>query len=145
MLTFWAVELLPVIDLARAALIGSLASTAFVLFLYPHSRQADPRHAIGGHAVAVVSAAPFAVLAGGVAHDGFVDGGSMLFIIYATAALGVAMLVMALTSTEHPPAAGASLALVVHGLHMDLVVFIAVAVLLMSAAHQMLISRMHNL
>ena len=145
MFTLWAAELLPGLDFARAVLISAMASTAFVLFIYPHSTQAGPRHAIGGHSIAIAAASPFAAFAEGVAGGGFLEGGSLLFGAYAAAAVGAAILLMALAGAEHPPAAGTALAIVVHGFAWDLAAFIATAVLLMSAARRILKSRMHNL
>ena len=37
--------------LTNAAIFAALASTAFVLFLMPHSITSTPRHVIGGHLV----------------------------------------------------------------------------------------------
>lgn len=145
MFTLWAAELLPGLDVARAVLISAMAATAFVLFIYPHSTQADPRHAVGGHAIAMAAAFPFAAFAGGIADGGFLEGGSLLFGAYAAAAVGAAILLMALAGAEHPPAAGTALAIVAHGFAWDLAAFVATAVLLMSAARLILKSRMHNL
>jgi CBS domain-containing membrane protein len=45
---------------------------------------------------------------------------------------------MAMTNTEHPPAAGTALAIVAHGFEWELVLFVAGAVLFMLAVHRLL-------
>lgn len=145
MLTLLAAELLPRLDVAEAVLISAMASTAFVLFIYPHSTHADPRHVIGGHAVAVAVASPLAAFAHAVAGGGFLEGAPLLFGFYAATAVGVAILLMALIGMEHPPAAGTALAFVVHGFAWDWMGFVVVGVLLMSGAHRLLRDRIHDL
>lgn len=145
MFTLLAAELLPRLDVAEAVLISAMASTAFVLFIYPHSTHADPRHVIGGHAVAIAVASPLAAFAHTVAGGGFLEGAPLLFGFYAATAVGVAILLMALIGTEHPPAAGTALAFVVHGFAWDWMAFVVIGVLLMSATHRILRSRIHDL
>ena len=56
MLALWAADLITGDSVARAVLVAAIASTAFILFIGPRSVTANPRHSIGGHAVAVAAA-----------------------------------------------------------------------------------------
>ena len=145
MFMLWAAELLPGLGVAQSVLISAMASTAFVLFIYPHSTQADARHVIGGHAVAIVAASPFAVFAHAIEGGGFLTGASLMLGFYSAAAVGVSILLMAFLSMEHPPAAATALAIALHGFTWDWAAFIVASVLLMSATHRLLRGRMHNL
>ena len=99
---------------ARAVIVAAIASTAFVLFISPESASARTSHAVGGHAWAVAV-------------------GSLLAL-----GVGLTMFWMAMTNTEHPPAAGTALAIVAHGFEWELVLFVAGAVLFMVAVHRLL-------
>ncbi len=138
MLALWAADLLTGANVARAVLVGAIASTAFVLFISPHSDSAGPRHVIGGHGTAVLVATPFAFFAAGVSGGQFLADISWMFGFYAAVAVGMTMLLMAASNTEHPPAAGTALAVVAHGFDWSLVAFIAIAVVGLAFVHRLL-------
>jgi CBS-domain-containing membrane protein len=96
--------------LTNAAAVTAIASSAFIVFTAPHSKMAGPRRVLGGHAVGLV----IGLLGFLLADDVF--GGTLLARdIIAAAGVGVSMLIMASTDTEHPPAAGTVLGLVLAG------------------------------
>lgn len=144
MLALWAADLLTGASIARAVLVAAIASTAFILFIGPRSVTAHPRHSIGGHMVAVVAASPISFLAENLSGAHFAGEFSLLFGLYAALAVGLAMLLMALTDTEHAPAAGTALAIVAHGVDWQLVVFLMTMVLLLGAVHALLKDRLHD-
>ena len=59
--------------------------------------------------------------------------------------VGVAILFMAITNTEHPPAAGTTLGLILVGANIDAVLFILSAIVILSVIRLALASRMTNL
>ena len=144
MLALWAADLLTGDSVARAVLVAAIASTAFILFIGPRSVTAHPRHSIGGHAVAVVAASLVYFFFEYLVGAQFANGFSLLFGFYAALAVGLAMLLMALTDTEHAPAAGTALAVVAHGVDWQLVVFLTTMVLLLAAVHGLLKDRLHD-
>ena len=144
MLALWAADLLTGDSIARAVLVAAIASTAFILFIGPRSVTAHPRHSIGGHAVAVAAASLVDLFAEYLSGANFADEFSLLFGFYAALAVGLAMLLMALTDTEHAPAAGTALAIVAHGVDWQLVVFLTTIVLLLAAVHALLKDRLHD-
>ena len=144
MLALWAADLLTGDSIARAVLVAAIASTAFILFIGPRSVTAHPRHSIGGHAVAVAAASLVDLFAEYLSGAHFADEFSLLFGFYAALAVGLAMLLMALTDTEHAPAAGTALAIVAHGVDWQLVVFLTTIVLLLAAVHALLKDRLHD-
>ena len=135
MLTLWVADLITGANMARAILVASIGSTAFLLFISPRSSATSPRHVLGGHTIAVVVATSFALFADSVLGLWFVADVALLVGVYSAVAVGVAMLGMAALNAEHTPAAGTALAVVAQGFDWVLVAFIATAVLILLAAH----------
>jgi len=108
---------------------ASLAATAFTVFAMPQRVTASPRNVIGGHLVGLVFGSVFALIPAGsvLAQDG----------VYALA-VGGAMFVMAITNTEHPPAAGTALGVVMAGCSVPVVMGVAVGVGALSLIHTLL-------
>ena len=130
----WSADVVSGLPVARAVLVASIGSTAFVLFITPHSPYATPRHAVGGHAIAFAVSAPFALAAENLS-GGFTAGIAPWAVGYSAVAVGVAMLVMAAFKAQHPPAAGTVLAVVAQGFDWVLVSFLAIAVLVLTGIH----------
>jgi CBS-domain-containing membrane protein len=95
--------------LSHVAIVTAIASSAVIIFTVPHSRQSAPRRVLGGHAVAIV----IGLIAASIIHKaaGEPYEATLLTGITASVAVGVSMLVMAASDTEHPPAAGTVLGL----------------------------------
>ena len=129
---------------ARAVLIAAIASTAFVLFISPHSDPAQTRHVVGGHLLALLFGGALAGLAGSAIGDQWVTAAPALFAVYTALAVGFTMFAMAATNTEHPPAAGTALGVAAHAFSWELVGFVAVSVLVMVVMHRVLRSKLVN-
>jgi CBS-domain-containing membrane protein len=108
---------------------ASLAATAFTVFTMPSSVTASSRNVVGGHLVGLVFGSLFALLPqeSGLAQDA----------IYALA-VGGSMLVMAVTNTEHPPAAGTALGVVITGFSLRVVLGVIVGVGVLAVVHRLL-------
>lgn len=126
-LTIWAADLITGSIASRAVVVGAIASTAFILFISPHSNTARHRHVIGGHLVSIAIALPFALFANSVS--------GVAFSFYIAIAVGLSMLAMAAINTEHPPAAGTAFAIVAHGVSFSLVFFVLIAIGSLVAVH----------
>lgn len=98
----------------HTALIASLGASAFIAFTMPQAHVSEPRYLIGGYMVGVVVGAALGL---GVRWLGLPAGETsrqVAEIVLGGLAVGIAIFVMVLTNTEHPPAAGVSLGLVVN-------------------------------
>ena len=126
-LTIWAADLITGSIASRAVVVGAIASTAFILFISPHSNTATHRHVRGGHLVSIAIALPFALFANSVS--------GVAFSFYIAIAVGLSMLAMAAINTEHPPAAGTAFAIVAHGVSFSLVFFVLIAIGSLVAVH----------
>ena len=128
----------------RAVIVVAMASSAFIVFVMPHSRASTPRRVIGGHVVAVIVASGFALLhltpVGGFAAESHLASDLM-----AAAAVGLSILIMVSINTEHPPAAGTALGLVVEGWTLSAVFFVLLGAVMLSVVHGFLRPRLVNL
>ncbi len=129
----------------RAAIVVAIASTAFVVFVIPHSVASNPQRVIGGHVVAVIIGSAFsaALL---IPQIGELTADSRLILdAIAAVSVGTSIFFMVITNTEHPPAAGTTLGLVVGGWTFSAVVFILTGAVILSIVHVLLKSRLTNL
>jgi CBS-domain-containing membrane protein len=65
--------------------------------------------------------------------------------IFGAAAVGLSVLVMATTNTEHPPAAGTAFGIIVVGLSFTFIAFILSAAVILSIVRYLLRNRLQNL
>jgi CBS-domain-containing membrane protein len=119
-----------VLSLEQAVVISSIGATTFIVFIKPKNPFATPRSVIGGHLVGVLIGSAFAQLPHTASWARSV--------VYALT-VGSALLVMAMTDTEHPPAAGTALSVVMAGgtWWIDVIAILSSAVLL-SLFHHLL-------
>lgn len=115
--------------LTHAAVVAALGSTAFIVFAMPHSITARPRRLVGGHIVGLLSGTfcHYVFLVGPLGK--MVMGREFLTLSVYALAVGLAIFLMAITNTEHPPAAGTALGIVAHQWSSPVVVFILLAVI----------------
>jgi hypothetical protein len=98
--------LLLVDSLSNAAVAAGLAATVVIIFINTQARAAKLRAVVGGHGLALVlgSAFSFLLFAGPV--EAFLDDTAKVRVLSFAVIVSVTILVMAITDTEHPPAAG---------------------------------------
>ena len=129
----------------RAAIVVAVASTAFTIFVVPHSVASSPRRVIGGHAMAVATGSLFSALL--LVPELATSSEGMRYLRDGMAALSVgsAMFLMVITDTEHPPAAGTAFGLVIHDWSWPSIGFIMASAMVLSFVRLMLRSRLVNL
>ena len=129
----------------RAAIVVAVASTAFTIFVVPDSVASSPRRVIGGHAVAVVTRSIFSSIFLIPALESASEQSGYITDIMAALSVGLGILAMVATNTEHPPAAGTALGLVIHGWSWSAVAFILSSAVILSILRIVLRPRMINL
>ncbi len=97
--------LLLVDSLSDAALAVGLGSSAIIIFLSPSYRSASPRALVGGHFLGVLIGLGCTLLLFSSPLEEFFTDSTLRAAIMA-ASLGLLMLIMSTSDTEHPPAAG---------------------------------------
>lgn len=116
--------------MTHAAIVAALGASAFIIFAMPRSATAQPRNVIGGHIMGLIagSSCYFALL-----YPPLGLSEKFIYIVAAALSVGLAILLMVITDTEHPPAAATALGIVAYGWSMWTVLFVlifAVALLL---------------
>jgi len=97
--------------LANVVIMTAVASSTAIVFLNPSSSMAQTQRLVGGHVTAAVVALVFSyLLYDSVLSD--LSRHSTTKDVLEAAAVGTALLLMCLTHTEHAPAAGTALGLV---------------------------------
>ena len=129
----------------RPVVVVAAASSAFIVFVVPHSVAATPRKVIGGHLLAVLVGTAFAGLMGLFGIDGGLVGERLVLQVAGAVSVGFAMFGMVITNTEHPPAAATSLSLVFHEWAISSIVFILGAAFVLSAVRIALRPKLVNL
>ncbi len=129
----------------RVAIVVAVASTAFTVFVVPNSVAASPRRVIGGHVVAVITGSIFSGLLLIPALGSASEDSRFILDIMAALAVGMGILVMVVTNTEHPPAAGTALGLVIYEWAWSAVVFILLSALILSVIRIALRPKLVNL
>ena len=124
-------------SIADAALAAGLASSVFIVAMTPGARRADLRHLIGGHLLGLAVGVLVALILFHSLLPPLVlgpDGVSNWWVnIIAALAVGVVILMMAITDTDHPPAAATTLGFALRDLDWTLVLLFAAAVLALAA------------
>ena len=95
----------------HTVIIATLGATTFIVFAMPHSYASAPRRIIGGYSIGMligIIVYYLKVLLLSIDPDGF-EG---IDVLLGGIAVGLAILFMAFTNTEHPPAAGLSMGLI---------------------------------
>ena len=103
------VTLLFVQSLSYAAIAAGLASSVVGIFIAPSNRTARIRSVAGGHFVALALGSLFSLLLFLGPVEAFLNGAEFLRTFSYAIAVGLAVLLMAVTNSEHPPAAGTAL------------------------------------
>lgn len=113
----------------HTALIATLGSSTFLVFTRPSAYSAHARPLIGGYIIGLGVGALFYYLS---LFPGWLSlplSEHTVYIIYAALAVGLAIFLMVITDTEHPPAAGAALGLVLNTWGFKTLMFMLAAVL----------------
>lgn len=108
----------------HAAIVAALGSSTFIVLATPHSIMATPRRLLGRHAVglAVGTVGHFVLLNGLFAS--WASRSEVASWVVGALAVGLALLLMTATNTEHSPAAATALGMVTHTWSAATVLFI---------------------
>lgn len=124
--------------LTHAAIVAALGASTFIVFAMPHSITARPRRLIGGHVVglAVGSLCYLVFFTGSLGR--LVTGWPLVtWVIYALT-VGLAIFLMAVTNTEHPPAASTALGIVVHEFSYEVILFVLMCAVCLALVRRLL-------
>ncbi len=129
----------------HTALIATLGSTVFLVFARPGAYSSRTRPLVGGYLVGLGVGALFYYFSLFPEWLSLPLSKQTIYVVYAALAVGSAIFLMAVTNTEHPPAAGASLGLVLNSWDYQTLAFIMLAVLTLALLRLMLKKHMIDL
>lgn len=124
--------------LLHTEIITTLGATTFILFALPSSYAARPRALLGGYFWGIIAGILCRTLADHFPLQQSALSSHTQNLFFGALAVGLAILGMVVTNTEHPPAAGMALSLLVRPLEGNMLLFVVAAVLLLAAAHRAL-------
>lgn len=111
----------------HAVVIASIGSTAFIVFTMPRNITAAPRRVIGGHLIGLFSGSLCALIP---------QPSIFSSVIVYSLAVGISILLMVATDTEHPPAGGTALGVAITGFSPSVVVAVLTSSIMLSLAHR---------
>ncbi len=111
-------------SLSSAAIAAGLASSVVGMFLSPSNRTARIRSVVGGHGVALALGSVFSAILFLAPVDAFLGDRTILLNFSLALAVGLSMLLMAITNTEHPPAAGTAIGMATR--EFDILIFLSI-------------------
>jgi len=124
--------------LNEAAIIAALGASAFIVFTMPTKYSSEPRRLIGGYIVGVLIGCSFYFLSISTEFASLFGNHQLSLAIFASLAVGIAMFIMAVTNSEHAPAAGIALGLVLNEWDYVTIIFILGAILWMAGVRKLL-------
>jgi len=124
---------LHVFTLQQGIVVASLGASAFIVFAMPDSLAARAKHVVGGHCVGLLSGLACLSISGPVANPP-----APYAVAICAVAVGLSIFVMVVTDTEHPPAAGTAMGIVMMGCSWRTAVGVIASAALLAVAHRLL-------
>lgn len=117
--------------LTETAIITALGASTFIVFTMPKQYSSDSRRLFGGYLVGLAVGFLFYLISTSDFGTFFIGNHTTSLVIYGALAVGAAILIMIITNTEHAPAAGIALGLVINKWDYVTIIFIILAVIWM--------------
>lgn len=124
------------IDLENQVMIASVGATIFIMFAKPCSDTAQPRHVISGQVIGLLS---------GIAWT-FIHYNTYVGDVFAySGAVATTFILMSLTDTDHPPAAGTALSITFSGIDIKAIIYLIISIIILTILHTILRKRLKDL
>ncbi len=130
--------------MTQTVLIAALGATTFIAFAAPKSLVSSPRCLIGGYLVGILAGSLMSTLSGSGGISDLVMSHVSL-IVFGALATGIAMFLMVITKTEHPPAAALALGLVMNEWNVLTLLVIMVGVAVLCICKRLVLPHLMNL
>ena len=125
-------------SLSDAALAAGLGASVLIVFIHPSSHAAQARSLIGGRGLAILVGSALALVLFAAPVADFLEDKILGRNLSLALSVGVLILVMAVTDTEHPPAAGTVLGFSTRSWDPSTTAIIIAAVLLLALIKRLL-------
>ena len=124
--------------LNETAIITALGASAFIIFVMPTQYSSDPRRLIGGYIVGLIVGFIFYLISTSAVGVNLIENQTTLLVIFGAISVGFSVFIMAVTNTEHAPAAGIALGLVINNWDYLTIIFIIIAIIWMAGVRLVL-------
>lgn len=98
----------------NAATVAALGSSSFIVFTMPGTRSSNPRFLVGGYLVAIFTGTVCNFSARIDVVQQLFPSAEVAYPFFSAVSVGAAIFLMVITNTEHPPAGGVALGLVIN-------------------------------
>jgi CBS-domain-containing membrane protein len=137
--TLCVLVVLLVLDPLRSKVsIASLGASSFITFAMPHQRASRPRVMIGGYIIGAAIGVLYYALSALPIWEGVAWMGSASHVVFGALAVGTTILLMVVTQSEHPPAAGLALGFVLDGTDTRTVIVVILGIVALAALKTLL-------
>ncbi|MBS4539671.1 HPP family protein [Clostridium sp. D2Q-11] len=119
-------------------IIASLGATTFIIFTMPSAYSAKTKNILGGYTVGIISGIIFNSMSLVLVDKIDMINLSMLYMITGALSVGITIFVMAITNTEHPPAVGMALSLILTPWNYQSLLYVFISILLMILVKRLL-------
>ncbi len=137
--------LLIVDSFSDAALVAALGASVVIIFVHPTSKSAAPRALLGGHFLALLVASVFSLVLFASPVSAILEGVGALRDLALAASVGTMIVLMAITDTEHPSAAGTVLGMSTRVFDPSIFAIIIGAVIVLAVTKRVLRRYLHDL
>ncbi|MFC2052562.1 HPP family protein [Chloroflexota bacterium] len=131
--------------LSRGAIVAALGASTFIIFAMPNAGTARPRRLIGGHVVGLLCGLLCYYIFQTLFSVESSQNWLLLLRVDAAIAVGLSIFVMAITNTEHPPAAGTALGIVAHEWTYETIIFVVACAVSLAIIGRLLRGRLKDL
>ncbi len=122
----------------HTVLVAAVGASSFIAFTMPQVESSRPRYLIGGYIIGILIGCLFHFLAEGFVWLTLPLEPTQLHILFGALATGVAIFLMVITNTEHPPAAGLALGFCISDWDLLTVGVVIMAIITISAIKERL-------
>jgi len=123
----------------HTAVIASLGATTFIIFAMPGYTTARPRSVVGGHIIGIIVGISCSYIAFYMQNINiFFLSHDILKILIPAISVGLSIFIMVITNSEHPPAAGTALGIVIQGWTYSIILVILITTILLSLSKYLL-------
>ncbi|MCK9477210.1 MAG: HPP family protein [Candidatus Muirbacterium halophilum] len=116
----------------HTAIISSFGATSFITFTMPRRYHSDAKRLIGGYLTGIAVGVFFHHIARIPCVMANVCADHLSFALFGSIAVFFAILLMVILDTEHPPAAGIALGLVLNSFDINTIMFVIAAIVLIT-------------
>jgi CBS-domain-containing membrane protein len=134
--TFVIFLVLLMLSLRNAVIVASIGATTFIVFAMPGMVTANPRNVIGGHFAGIVIGSLCALIPHSAVYQSA---------LAYSLAIGLAIFVMVVTDTEHPPAAATALGFAMNGFSLKTALAFMSSVIVLSVVRRYLRRHLRDL